>query len=187
MYKKEIGSIIQDLQIDGKPAPYRVLNERAVRATAGIMFLVWIITVMYTYFTKDFMLVSIVLPLFFLNFVVLVVWWPQLSPVSKLWSFLVRKQKPEYVWAIQKRFAWSLWLVMSSIVMILLFLFNMTGFLPLALCGVCLTFMWMESSLWICVWCKIYSYLIKKWFLKEPTHKPACPGWVCSISIENKK
>jgi len=38
MYKKEIGQIIPGLEIAGKPAPYGVLNERAIRATAGIMF-----------------------------------------------------------------------------------------------------------------------------------------------------
>lgn len=162
MYKKEIGNIISGLEIDGKPAPYGVLNERSIRATAGVMFLVGIITVTYTFFTKDFSLVSLVLPLFFFNFLVLVLWGPKYSPMSMLGSFLVRKQKPEYVGAIQKRFAWSLGLAMSFVVMIFIFGFGMTGIVPLSLCSICLLLMWMETSLGICVGCKIYYWLIHK-------------------------
>lgn len=186
MYKKEIGQIISDLTINGEPAPYWVLNERSIRATAGIKFFIGIVTLLYTFFTKDFSVVNVVLPLFFLNFLILVLWGPKYSPVSKLGSFFVRKQKPEYVWAIQKRFAWSLGLVMSGIVMLLIFMFWITGLFPLLLCSICLVLMWMETSLWICVGCKIYYWLIKKWFLKEPQYRPACPGWACSLNFSKK-
>lgn len=187
MYKKEIGQIIPWLKIHGKAAPYGVLDERAIRATAGIMFLVWILTVTYTFFTKNFSVVNIILPLFFLNFLVLVLWGPKYSPVSKLGKFFVRKQKPEYVGAIQKRFAWSLGLVMSFTVMLLIFGFGVRGILPLSLCSVCLVLMWMETSLGICVWCKIYYWLIKKGVFTEPEHKPACPWGACTIDFSNKK
>lgn len=183
MYKKDIGQIIPGLEIHGKPAPYGVLDERAVRATAGIKFLIGIITVMYTFLTKDFTLVQIVLPLFFLNFLVLVLWGPKYSPISKLGRFFVRKQKPEYVWAIQKRFAWGLGLIMSGTVMILIFGLGVRGILPLSLCSICLVLMWMETSLGICVGCKIYYWLIKKWVIKEPQHRPACPGGACSVDF----
>jgi len=106
---------------------------------------------MYTFLTKDFFLVQLVLPLFFLNFIILVLWGPKYSPISMLGRFFVRKQKPEYVGAIQKRFAWSLGLIMSGAVMILIFGFGVTGIVPLSLCGICLILMWMESSLGICV------------------------------------
>lgn len=183
MYKKDIWEIIPGLKIHGKDAPYGVLDERAIRATAGIKFFVWFFTVLYTYFTKDFTLVTIVLPLFFLNFLVLVLWGPKYSPVSILWTFFVKKQKPDYVWAIQKRFAWSLGLIMSSTVMILIFWFGITGLSPLVLCSICLILMWMETSLGICVWCKIYYWLINKWILKEPEHRPACPGGACTVDF----
>lgn len=179
--KKEIWEIIPDLKIDNSPAPYGVLNEKSVRATAGIMFLVWIITLLTTYFTKDFSLVKIVLPLFFINFIILVFFWPKYSPISKLGKYLVKNQKPEYVWAIQKRFAWMMWLIMSFIVMVVIFIFGINGFVPLLLCSICLALMWMETSLWICVWCNIYWYLINKNIISSPKIKPACPGWVCSL------
>lgn len=183
MYKKEIGHIIPWLEIHGKPAPYGVLDERAIRATAGIKFFIGMMTLMYTFLTKDFTLVQIVLPLFFLNFLILVVWWPAYSPVSMIGRFFVQNQVPEYVGAIQKRFAWSLGLIMSTAVMILIFWFSISGFLPLFLCSICLLFMWMETSLGICVWCKIYFFFINTWILKQPEHRPACPGGACTVDF----
>lgn len=187
MYKKEIGEIIPDLQIHGEEVFYGVLNERAIRATAGLMFFMGIITVMYTFLTKDFSLVSVLLPLFFLNFLILVLWGPKYSPFSRLGKFLVSKQRPEYVGAIQKRFAWGLGLIMSTTVMILIFWFWITGLMPLTLCSICLILMWMESSLGICAGCKIYYTLIAYKIIKEPFQKPACPGGACSIDFSKQK
>lgn len=186
MYKKEIGQIIPGLKINWELAPYWVLNERSIRATAGIMFLVWIITVLYTFFNKDFLIVSIVLPIFFINFIILILWGPKYSPFSQLGNYLVRKQKPEYVWAIQKRFAWFLGFLMSWSVMLLMFWFWITWLIPLALCSTCLALMWMESSLWICVWCKLYYWLIKKGLLSKPQYRPACPWGACALNFNKK-
>ena len=43
------GKIIPDLTIEGKPAPYPVVNEREIRAAAGIMFLIGVITFCNTF------------------------------------------------------------------------------------------------------------------------------------------
>lgn len=187
MYKKEIGEIIPGLQIHWIDAPYGVFNERAIRATAWVMFFIGIITVSYTFFTKDFTLVSFILPLFFLNFFVLVFWGPKYSPFSRLGKALVSKQKPEYVGAIQKRFAWGLGLLMSFIVMLLIFGFWIQWLIPLTLCSICLVLMWMESSLGICVGCKIYYWFIAQKIISAPVVRPACPGGACSIDFSKKK
>lgn len=181
MFKKDFGEQIPGLQIDGKSAPYGVLNERAVRATAWIMFAVWLFTMLTTYYTKDFTLLTFVVIWFFLDFFVKVFFGPKYSPLSTVWKFLVRKQKPEYVWAIQKRFAWTLGLIMSGTVIIITLIFWIQWILPLTLCSICLGLMWLETSVWICIWCKIYGFLLKKWIIPEPEHRPACPGWVCSL------
>lgn len=181
MIAKDIWQIIPWLEIHGKPAPYGVLNERAIRSTAWIMFAVWFFTMLYTFFTRDYTLLQIVVTTFFLDFFVKVLWWPKYSPISFLGKTLVSKQKPEYVWAIQKRFAWSLWLIMSWSVLLLSIFLWIRWVIPLSLCATCLTFMWLESSAWICVGCKIYYFLVDKKILKEPTIRPACPGWACSL------
>lgn len=183
MFAKDIWQIIPWLEIHGKPAPYGVLNERAIRATAGIMFAIWFFTMLYTYFTRDYSLLQIIVTTFFLDFLLKVLWWPKLSPFSFFWKLLVSKQKPEYVWAIQKRFAWSLGVIMSGSVLLISIFLEIKWILPLSLCATCLTFMWLETSAGICVGCKIYYFLVDKKIIKEPTIRPACPGGSCSLNI----
>lgn len=181
MIAKDIWQIIPWLQIDGKPAPYGVLNERSIRATAWIMFAVWFFTMMYTFFTQDFTVLKIVVTTFFFDFLVKVLWGPKYSPIAFLGKKIVSKQKPEYVWAIQKRFAWTLGLIMSGSVLIISIFLGITWALPLILCGTCLWLMWLESSAGICVGCKIYYFLVNKKIIKEPAVRPACPGGSCSL------
>ena len=73
------GTVIPDLVIDGRPAPYGVVNERAVRATAGIMFLIGILTFAYVRATRDYTPLSAVVPLFWLDFLLKTVVGPQAS------------------------------------------------------------------------------------------------------------
>lgn len=48
------GKIIPGLTIYGKPAPYPVLNERAVRAGAGIMFVLGFFSFMQAFYVKEY-------------------------------------------------------------------------------------------------------------------------------------
>lgn len=178
---KEIWQIIPNLEINWEKADYWVLNERAVRATAGIMFAMGFFTVLTTYHTKEYHLIKALVLIFFIDFFIKVFFWPNYSPISKVGNFLVKWQKAEYVWAIQKRFAWTLGLIISFLMINIVWFLEIRWALPLTFCTICLILMWMESSLWICVWCKIYSILEKKWLIKRKTNKPACPGWACSL------
>ena len=173
--------VILWLQINGKPAPYPVFNERAVRATAGIMLLIGCITFVYIYSTKNYSYLYPTVITFWIQFLISVVRWPRRAPFSMLGTWVVSKQRPEYVWAIQKRFAWSMWLGMATAMLIITAWFDIQWFLPFAICMTCLFFMWMESTLGICVGCKIYYGLITIWRNKKPEHAPACPGWSCEI------
>ncbi len=177
----EFGKIIPDLLIHGRPAPYPVLNERAIRATAGIMFLAGISVFFTVLLTGDRTLVRIVVPLFFADFLLKTLQGARFSPFSILGSWLVRNQRPEYVGAIQKRFAWGIGLFMSSLMMLFVFVFKTGMTIPMIICTTCLLFMWMETSLGICVGCKIYKYLTTKGWLQEPEYYPACPGGVCTL------
>ena len=97
IYKKHIGIEIPGLQIDGKDAPYPVLNERDIRATAGIMMMFALLTVFYTIFAKEYILIRILIIVFFTDFFIKVMWGPKYSLISKMGAWIVRKQKPEYV------------------------------------------------------------------------------------------
>ncbi|MBD3328234.1 DUF4395 family protein [Candidatus Peregrinibacteria bacterium] len=180
--KNEYGKIIPGLQINGKPAPYPVVNERSIRATAGIMFAIGFFTFATILYTRDYTLMYIIVPLFWLDFFLKAVFDPKYSIFGFFGRLFVRGQKPEYVGAIQKRFAWSLGLAMATTMMIIAIGFGIRGVAPFAICMTCLLFMWMESALGICVGCKIYSFLLKKGVMKMPEFKPACPGGACSIN-----
>lgn len=180
----EIWEVIPWLKIYGNPAPYWVLNEREIRAAAGIMLVIGMITFFAVYSTKDFSLLYPTLWVFWLQFFITVFFWTRYAPFSVLGRLLVRKQQPDYVWAVQKRFAWLLWLIMASSMVIVTLGFGITGSVPFIICGICLTFMWLESAAGICIGCKIYWFLLNKWYIAQPIHRPACPGGSCSINLQ---
>ncbi len=160
---------------------FGVVNEREVRAAAGIMFLLGILTFLTVLFTRDFTLLYVLVPLFWLDFLLKTVWQPKYSLFGFLGGRLVSGQRPEYVGAIQKRFAWGIGLILASIMLVFAIGFGVRGVLPLTICTVCLFFMWMEAALGICVGCKIYKFLLEKKILPEPKVLPTCPGGACSL------
>lgn len=175
------GKIIPGLMIHGKAAPYPVLNERAIRAGAGIMFVLGFFAFFQAFYLREFLYIQIFVAIFFFDFFMKVVVGTKFSPVSNIANFIVRKQTPEYVGAIQKRFAWAIGLTLSGTMMVLLYGFGVQGLPNLIICGTCLTFMFLETSFGICVGCKIYNFLLDRGVLSKPEYKPACPGNVCSI------
>lgn len=175
------GTIIPELHIDGRPAPYGVVNERAVRATAGIMFLVGIVTFFLIRTTGSSVPLSVTVPLFWMDFLFRVVLGPQWSMFGIIGTWIVRNQKPEWVGAVQKRFAWSIGLAFASAMLASTLLMGMRGWVPLSICMVCLAFMWLESSAGICVGCSVYSWLLRNKWLPEPAVRPACPGGACTL------
>ena len=175
------GRVIPNLTINGVPAPYPVLNERAVRAGAGIMFALGLFAFFHAFYLDNFFFLQVFVAIFFFDFLMKVVVGTRFSPIAQLAAFVVRKQTPEYVGAIQKRFAWSIGLVLAGTMLVLLFGFDMRGSINLFICGVCLTFMFLETSFGICVGCKIYGWLVSWGIITDPLYRPACPGNVCAV------
>lgn len=175
------GAIIPNLRIHGEPAPYPVVNEREVRGAAGIMFAIALTAFVYVYITRDFSPLYVIVPLFWLDFFLKAVFQPRYSIFGAIATVFIRKQRPEYVGAIQKRFAWTIGLVLASIMLIWPVLLDVRGVLPFAVCSICIFFMWLETAFGICAGCKIYSWLLDKGILKEPEVRAACPGAACSI------
>lgn len=152
----------------------RVLNERENRAWAWIMFLFWIIAFISGCLSWNFFTTKIIVIIFFLDLFIRVIINPKYSPLLILWRFIVWNQKPEYVWASQKRFAWTLWLIIATIMIFLLVLNNIINPLTIILCFICLILLFFETSFWICIWCIIYNF-----FNKEKAKM--CPWWVCEV------
>jgi hypothetical protein len=84
----------------------RVLNEREIRAAAGIMFLVIYTALMLIIFNGDFRMIKYVIALFLLDFTIRVFINPKYSPTLIIGRLIVSNQVPEYVGAQQKKFAW---------------------------------------------------------------------------------
>jgi hypothetical protein len=177
----QYGKVIPGLMIHGKSAPYPVLNERAIRAGAGIMFVLGMFAFFQAFYLREFIFIQVFVFIFFVDFFMKVIIGTKFSPISQLANLIVSNQSPEYVGAVQKRFAWSIGLVLASTMIIMLFVFGIQGLPNLIVCGVCLTFMFLETSFGICVGCKIYNYLMSAGVIATPEYKPACPGNVCAI------
>ncbi len=177
----QYGKVIPGLMIYGKPAPYPVLNERAVRAGAGIAFALGMFAFFHAFYLGDFLYIRILVVFLFVDFFMKVIIGVKFSPLSALAQLIVHNQAPEYVGAVQKRFAWSIGLFLATTMIFLLFVFDVQGPINLLICATCLIFMFAESAFGICVGCKLYTFLKKLGIIRETEYAPVCPGNVCSI------
>ncbi len=99
---------------------------------------------------------------------------PRYSPFLLLGRLFVSNQKPEYVGAVQKRFAWILgWIIFLPMMNWFVLHWEIT-FYKVLLCVLCLSIIFIESAFGICVGCKLYALFSRK----EAQH---CPGGVCEI------
>jgi len=156
--------------VEGYSIP--VLNEREIRASAGIVFLVMFISLMLILFKGDFLLIKYVITMFLTDFIIRVFVNPKFSPSLILGRLIVRNQVPEYVGAQQKKFAWIIGLVLATFMFIFLVVVNAFSPITGIICLICLIFLFFESAFGICLGCKVYSM-----FYKEKAQY--CPGEVC--------
>jgi hypothetical protein len=173
------GKIIPNLEIYGKPAPYPVVNDRDVRAAAGLMFLLASIAFSLALLTNNYLLLKITVLLFTLEFLLRVID-PRFAPFYALGALLVKNQTPDYSGAVQKRFAWSLGLGLAGVMTVVVHILNIQGILPFTICLICLSLLWLETALRLCVGCKIYGGLIRLNII-NPKIRAACPGNLCSL------
>src|SRR5580704_7781565 len=149
-----------------------VLNEREIRASAGILFLATFISLMLILFKGNFLPVKYVITLFFTDFIIRVFVNPRFSPSLIIGRLIVRNQVPEYVGAQQKKFAWTIGVLLSAIMFIFLVVVNAYSPITGIVCLICLIFLFFESAFGICLGCKFYSLFHKE----KPQY---CPGEIC--------
>jgi len=163
--------------IEGFEVP--VLNEREVRASAGILFLLLFISLIQINAGGSFFMVKLMITLFFTDFFIRVLINPEFSPSMILGRWLVRNQVPEYVGAAQKKFAWKIGLLFSGGIFMHLVVFNGTSIISGLICLSCLVFLYFETAFGICIACKFYN-----WFYKSQARY--CPGSVCEAGDRQK-
>jgi hypothetical protein len=152
----------------------RVLNEREIRASAGILFLATFMSLMLIIFKNNFLPIKYVITLFLTDFIIRVFVSPRFSPTLVIGRLIVRNQVPEYVGAQQKRFAWIIGAALSAIMFVFMVILNSYSPITGIICLTCLVFLFFESAFGICLGCKFYSL-----FHKEKAQY--CPGEVCDV------
>ena len=161
------GEIVNDYEIP-------VLNNREIRATAGIMFLMAFISLVLILSNGNFVPVKYVLSVFVVEFFIRLFINPKYAPLLIIGRMIVSNQNPEFVGAEQKKFAWFIGFTISVIMFFLLVIMNafspITGFA----CLICLILMFSESAFGICIGCKMYGFIKKD-------KAQYCPGEVCDI------
>src|SRR6476620_10915612 len=156
----------------------RVLNEREIRASAGILFLATFISLMLILFKNNFLPIKYVITLFLTDFIIRVFINPKFSPSLIVGRLIVRNQVPEYVGARQKKVAWVIGLILSAIMFVFLVIVNAYSPITGIICLICLVFLFFESAFGICLGCKFY-----KLFYKEKAQY--CPGEVCDLKLKH--
>ncbi|WP_456379059.1 DUF4395 domain-containing protein [Lutibacter sp.] len=168
--------------INGKN--YKVLDERQLRASAGIMLLLGLIAFINGFILNKYSIIPYISGFLLLNFVIGIFINPKYSPTMFIAKLFVYKQSPLPIGAIQKKFAWSLGLILSTIIFSLsLFLINDPSYFNAVcmLCVLCLVLLYLETAFGICIGCKFYDVAIDLKLLKKPVEKPNCMGNACNV------
>lgn len=159
---------------------FPVFNERAVRAAAGILFLLGFSAVGSAVFTGDLQPVR-GFALFFLGDMGIRLGLNhRFAPTMALGALIVRRQRPEWVGGAQKKLAWSLGFGMAFVACLGMGFLGIQDQYVLLLCGFCLAVMFLETAFGICVGCELYRVVSK-------TPPQLCPGDVCDYTPPSRR
>lgn len=156
-----------------------VLNEREIRASAGILFLFVLISIFTIIATENFALLKFFIIIFDLDFFIRIFVNPRYAPTLIIGRLIVIKQVPEYTGAPQKKFAWSIGLVLGLIMLVLMPVLNTYSPVSGIICLICLIFLFFESAFGICLGCIVYNWIYKK-------KAQYCPGDSCEIKQKHE-
>lgn len=157
--------------IEGFTIP--VLNEREIRAAAGIYFFILFIAIGLIIANENYVLIKYFVISFLADFVIRLFIGPKYSPSLIMGRWIVRNQQPEYVGAPQKKYAWTIGLFLSAGIFVHLVVFNATSILLGLICLTCFIFLFFETAFGICLGCKVYNRIKKD-------KAQYCPGEVCA-------
>ena len=150
----------------------RVLKERAVRAGAGVLFLLAMIAFMNAWLMGNFGPTRVFVVAFLLDFSLRVFINPRYAPSLIVGQWIVRRQQPEWTGAPQKRFAWAIGFALALTMLYLVVINNIIGPINLIVCAICLALLFFETAFGICIGCQVYNR-----FNKQKAR--LCPGGVC--------
>lgn len=164
----EFGEIVSDYDIP-------VFNEREVRASAGILFLLGFTGYVIAWTTGFVVPLRGFAALFLFDMIIRLFISPRFSPTMALGRLFVYHQRPEFVGAPQKRFAWGLGLGIALTSCFSMGWLAAPLWVVLSLCGFCMSVLFLETAFGICVGCEF-----QKRFTRTP--RRYCPGDSCNYN-----
>jgi len=171
---KKVNKIIKfGDDVEGYNVP--VLNEREIRASAGILFVFMFIALMLVLFKENFLMIKFVITMFLTDFIIRVFVNPGFSPSLIIGRLIVSRQVPEYVGAAQKKFAWKIGVALASLMFFLMVVINSSSIITGLVCFICLVFLFFESAFGICLGCLFYGLFYKN-------EAQYCAGEICEVT-----
>lgn len=158
--------------VEGYSIP--VLNEREIRAGAGILFVLMFVAILLAILKGDFLLLKYAVTYFLVDILIRVLINPRYAPTLIMGRMIVRKQTPEYVGAQQKKFAWVIGIILAVTMFVLTTIMNTYSPITGLICMICLIFLFFETSFGICIGCKVYGLFYRG-------KAQYCPGEICDM------
>jgi hypothetical protein len=156
-----------------------VLNEREIRAAAGILFVLMFAAIASAVLQGSFVLLKYAIAVFLPDMLVRVLVSPRYAPTLILGRLIVRNQVPEYVGARPKKFAWIIGVALASVMFVLVNVLNTYSPISGIICLLCLVFLFCETAFGICIGCKLYALVVRE----KPEY---CPGEVCDAGARQE-
>jgi hypothetical protein len=175
------GQRIPGLIVNGTELQAPVFNEHEVRAAAGITMVVGAVAFSFAYFQHQYIPLQAVASFFLLEFLIRVMLGIRYSPVGLAARLLMRSQPPQWVSAKPKRFAWTIGMVIA-LAMTVITNSGIRGYLPRTMCLICLTLMWLESALGLCLGCKIHALAVKRGWTRIEASGEVCVDCVRDLA-----
>lgn len=154
---------------------YKVINERDARASAGIMFLLGILSLFSVYLFRTLFWAELFSITFIIEFLIRILINPKYAPYMLIGSLIVSNQSPDWVEAKPKRFAWMLGMILG-IIMTYFIVFDIISPIRIGICWLCLFLLFVESVFGICLGCILYKKFNKKLY--------NCPGGICDTKLK---
>ncbi|MDM5263505.1 DUF4395 domain-containing protein [Sulfurovum sp. XTW-4] len=153
-----------------------MLNEREARAAAAILFVGAFLGLMNGIMLHTAVFSKYFVTFFAIDFTMRIIQ-PRYAPSLMLGRFFVQNQRPEYVGAAQKRFAWVLGFILAWPMFYYLVIDFQPNPLKALVCLICMALLFFEAAFSICLGCKIFEWVKGK----DPKY---CPGGVCEMKIK---
>lgn len=160
-------------QVDGYDVP--VYNEREVRASAGILFALGFAGYLTVLLTGEVQPMRAFGMLFVIDMSIRLLISPRFSPTMTVGRLIVYRQRPEFVGASQKTFAWWMGWGLATASCFALGWLGLPLPIILVLCGLCVTLLFLETAFGICVGCELQ----RRFSRQKPQY---CPGDVCTYN-----